>query len=49
MEVSEQPGGVCVFGSVENQARRSRKHLGYIYFDELTGADETYARTHPKH
>ena len=25
------------------------KHLGYNYTDELSGDDETYARTLPKH
>ena len=25
------------------------KHLGYNYIDKLSGADETYARTLPKH
>ena len=38
-----------VGGGVTRQTHTNGKHLGYIYFDELTGADETYARTHPKH
>ena len=35
-----------VGGGITRQTHTNRKHLGYIYFDELTGADETYARTH---
>ena len=36
-------------GGVARQTHANGKHLGYIYFNVLTGADETYARTHPKH
>ena len=38
-----------VRGGVAHQTHTNGKHLGYIYNDVLTGADETYARTHPKH
>ena len=33
-------------GGVAHLTHTNGKHLGYIYID---GADETYARTHPKH
>ena len=36
-----------VGGGVARQSHTNGKHLGYIHFNELTGADETYARTHP--
>ena len=38
-----------VSGGVAHQTHTNGKHLGYIYLDELSGADETYARTHPNH
>ena len=38
-----------VGGAVARQTHTNGKHLGYIYFNKWTGADETYARTHPKH
>ena len=38
-----------VGGGVTRKTHTNGKHLGYIYFDELTGANKTYARTHPKH
>ena len=38
-----------VRGGVAHHTHTNGKHLGYIYFNVLTGADETYARTHPKH
>ena len=34
-------------GGVTHLTHTNRKHLGHIY--ELSGADETYARTLPKH
>ena len=33
-----------VRGDVAHQTHTNGKHLGYIYLDVLTGADETYAR-----
>ena len=38
-----------VRGGVAHHAHTNGKHLGYIYINVLAGADETYARTHPKH
>ena len=37
-----------VGGGVARQTHTNGNHLGYIYFDVLNRADETYARTHPK-
>ena len=34
-------------GGVAHLTHTNGKHLGNIYFDELSGADETYARTLP--
>ena len=38
-----------VGGGVARHTHTNGKHLGYIHLNVLTGADETYARTHPKH
>ena len=36
-------------GGVAHLTHTNGKHLGHNYVDELSGADETYARTLPKH
>ena len=38
-----------LWGGVPHLTHTKGKHLGYIYIDKLSGDDETYARTLPKH
>ena len=40
---------ISVRGGVAHLTHTKGKHLGYKHIDELSGRDETYARTLPKH
>ena len=40
---------ISLKGGVAHLTHTKGKHLGYNHIDELPGADETYARTLPKH